>query len=116
MQPVSMIPAEPAVAPAITEAEPILPSAGRRRLRRILLRPGTLLALIGVLALLVLTFLGAYLAPYDPEAIDPINQFTPPTGSHFFGTDDLGKDVFSRVIAGTHYSLTAVLVVLASAL
>jgi peptide/nickel transport system permease protein len=116
MQPTSLIPTEPVDAAAVAEAEPLGPSVRRRRLRRILLRPSTLIALIGVLVLLVLTFLGSRLAPYDPEAIDPINQFTPPTGSHLFGTDDLGKDVFSRVIAGTHYSLTAVVVVLASAL
>jgi peptide/nickel transport system permease protein len=116
MQPVSMIPAGPAGAPVVAEADPVLPSAGRRRLRRILLRPGTLIALLGVLLLLVLSIFGSRITPYDPEAIDPINQFTPPTGSHLFGTDDLGKDVFSRVIAGTHYSLTAVIVVLAIAL
>jgi peptide/nickel transport system permease protein len=45
----------------------------------------------------------------------PIN-FSAPTWGHLFGTDDLGKDIFSRVIAGTHYSLTAVVVVLATAL
>ncbi|MGH2345022.1 MAG: ABC transporter permease, partial [Chloroflexota bacterium] len=116
MQPVSMIPTEPVGAPTVAEPDPLGPSARRRRLRRILLRPSTLIALIGVLVLLVLTFLGSRLTPYDPEAIDPINQFTPPTWSHLFGTDDLGKDVFSRVIAGTHYSLTAVVVVLAIAL
>ncbi len=116
MQPVSIIPTGPTDAPTMVEADPILPSAGRRRLRRILLRPSTLIALLGVLVLLVLSVAGSRLTPYDPEAIDPINQFMPPTGSHLFGTDDLGKDVFSRVIAGTHYSLTAVVVVLAIAL
>lgn len=85
-------------------------------MRRILFRPSTILALVGALGLLVLTFFGSLVAPYDPEGIDPVNQFSAPSGTHLFGTDDLGKDVFSRVIAGTHYSLTAVVVVLVSAL
>jgi peptide/nickel transport system permease protein len=116
MQPVSMSPAEPAVATPAVEAEPMLPAARRRRLLHIARRPSTIIALIGVLVLLVLAFFGSRLAPYDPEAIDPVNQFTAPTWGHLFGTDDLGKDIFSRVIAGTHYSLTAVAVVLTTAL
>ena len=72
--------------------------------------------MLGVAGLLVLTVAGSWIAPYDPEAISPADQFYAPSWQHLFGTDDLGKDVFSRVIAGTHYSLTAVAVVLSSAL
>ncbi len=108
--------AESSRSPSAAELEPILPSARWRRLRRIALRPATILAMIGVAILVVLTAFGSSLAPYDSEAINPVDQFYAPSWQHLFGTDDLGKDVFSRVIAGTHYSLTAVVVVLSVAL
>ena len=44
--------------------------------------------------------------PYDPTAVDPGNTLAGPSGSHFFGTDDLGRDVFSRVLAGATSVLT----------
>ncbi len=105
-----LLPAVPA------ELDPMLPSARWRQLRRIARRPATIFATLGVAGLLVLTAFGSWIAPYDPEAINPVDQFYAPSWKHLFGTDDLGKDVFSRVIAGTHYSLTAVAVVLISAL
>jgi peptide/nickel transport system permease protein len=94
----------------------VLPSARRRRILHILRRPSSIIALLGVLCIAVLSLAGRTLAPYDPDAIDPVNQFSSPSWQHLFGTDDLGKDVFSRVIAGTHYSITGVLVVLSIAL
>lgn len=98
------------------DAVSVLPSARRRRILHILRHPSSIIALLGVLAIAVLSVAGGTLAPYDPDAIDPINQFASPSWQHLFGTDDLGKDVFSRVIAGTHYSITGVLVVLSIAL
>ena len=44
--------------------------------------------------------LGPWLVPHDPYASDPLNSLTPPDGTHWFGTDQLGRDVFSRVIVG----------------
>ena len=99
-----------------SDPEPQFRSARRNRLLRVARRPATILALLGVAGLLVLAFFGTQIAPYDPEGINPIDQFYGPSWQHFFGTDDLGKDVFSRVIAGTHYSMMAVVVVLTCAL
>ena len=93
-----------------------LPSLRARRLLLIARRPSSILALMGLLLILVLALGGSRLTPYGPDAIDPVNQFLAPSSSHLFGTDELGKDVFSRVIAGTHYSVIAVLVVLSLAL
>lgn len=94
----------------------LLPSARRRRVLHILRRPSSIIALVGALCIAVLSVAGGMLAPYSPDAIDPVNQYLAPTWQHLFGTDDLGKDIFSRVIAGTHYSITSVLVVLSIAL
>ena len=116
MQPDVNNPSEPSTATALLEVEPILPSARRRRWLRIARRPTTVIAALGLLLLLLLAVIGRRVTPYDPETIDPVNQFTAPSGQHLFGTDELGKDVFSRVIVGTQHSLTAVVVVLFSAL
>jgi peptide/nickel transport system permease protein len=43
---------------------------------------------------------GRMLAPFDPYATDILNTLTPPSAAHWFGTDQLGRDVFSRVIVG----------------
>ncbi len=50
--------------------------------------------------------LGPSLVPYDPYADDLLNSLLPPSSEHWFGTDQLGRDVFSRVIAGARDILT----------
>ncbi|MGN6314926.1 ABC transporter permease [Trinickia sp.] len=49
---------------------------------------------------------GPLLTPYDPYASDPLNSLIPPERAHWFGTDQLGRDVFSRVIVGARDILT----------
>ena len=49
---------------------------------------------------------GPSLIPYDPYADDMLNSLAPPTAEHWFGTDQLGRDIFSRVIAGARDILT----------
>jgi peptide/nickel transport system permease protein len=46
------------------------------------------------------------IVPHDPNAQDLLSTLQRPTGSHLFGTDDLGRDVFSRVLAGSRSVLT----------
>lgn len=46
------------------------------------------------------------IAPHDPYAVDSINTLKGPSPDHWFGTDDLGRDVFSRVLAGATSVLT----------
>jgi peptide/nickel transport system permease protein len=43
---------------------------------------------------------GRIFAPFDPYATDILNTLTPPSTAHWFGTDQLGRDVFSRIIVG----------------
>ncbi len=67
------------------------------------------LATLGIILLFVL-YLAALLAPYlathDFAAVDPTNRFQPPNADHFFGTDRLGRDVFSRILWGSRVSLS----------
>ncbi len=58
-----------------------------------------------VLGLFIIALLAPYISPYDPGAIDVSQILMPPTSAHIFGTDELGRDVLSRVIWGSRISL-----------
>ncbi|MCE4026755.1 MULTISPECIES: ABC transporter permease [unclassified Microbacterium] len=65
--------------------------------------------------LLVLSLVGPLLAPKDPYAIKPTDALLPPGPGHWLGTDDTGRDILSRVLAGAPMTLlAAVFVVLAA--
>jgi len=59
-----------------------------------------------VLILVVLAVLAPWLSPYAYEKIDIINAFAKPSFAHPFGTDDLGRDILSRMMYGGRYSLS----------
>ena len=70
------------------------------------------------LALLIggITLAGLFYLPYDYNAMDSGNRFSPPGAGHLMGTDNFGRDVFSRIMAGAKYTLlTALATVAASA-
>jgi peptide/nickel transport system permease protein len=69
-----------------------------------------------VLGLIVLSFFGEQLAPYDPLAIDFRAKLNPPGLAHLMGTDEMGRDVLSRIMTGTRYSTETVLVIMSSCL
>ena len=78
----------------------------RDRLRQIF-RSGTFLAgLVIVLFWVFCAIFGTAIVPYDPYADDLLNALLPPSQEHWFGTDQLGRDVFSRVIVGARDILT----------
>ncbi|MEN6447379.1 MAG: ABC transporter permease [Syntrophaceae bacterium] len=58
-----------------------------------------------VLAFFALSILTPAIAPYDPSAIDVDNILAPPSYAHIFGTDELGRDVFTRMLYGAGISL-----------
>jgi peptide/nickel transport system permease protein len=57
-----------------------------------------------VLLLAILAMLGPWIAPYDPTAFAVRLRFSPPVAAHPFGTDEFGRDVFSRVLVGARFS------------
>src|SRR5580692_2234719 len=70
-------------------------------------------ALLGVV--LLMAVLGEAIAPYDPLATAPLDALQPPSAAHWFGTDSLGRDVFSRTLAAARIDLAvASIAVLAS--
>ena len=67
-------------------------------------------AIVGgsLLAVIVLACIAApLLAKYGPNVIDPSNAFQPPSSAHWFGTDELGRDLFSRMLYGGRVTLGA---------
>ena len=56
----------------------------------------------GLLVIILFTAIfGPYIVPYDPLASDTASALKPPSAAHWFGTDQLGRDIFSRVIVAT---------------
>jgi peptide/nickel transport system permease protein len=85
-----------------SEIAAALPLAGRRRFKwNSSLVLGGAIILIMVLAA---TF-APYITPYDPIRLDIRSRFQPPSATHWFGTDQYGRDVFTRVLYGARYDL-----------
>ncbi len=68
---------------------------------------------VGLMVVLVLMGLLAPLSRHDPAEINPLVRLLPPSGVHWFGTDHLGRDVFTRTLYGARVSLTVGLTVAA---
>lgn len=81
-------------------------AAVRTRPRLRLLRRSRLLSagLVICLPLVLVAVLAPLIAPYDPLAVQARQRFLPPGTSHLMGTDDLGRDILSRVVFGAHIS------------
>lgn len=107
--------AEPTVAGAPHAAEVDTGSVSRgRRLLRLLRRPGIAFGVAVVLFWLVVLVTVHWWAPYDPFESTG-KRLSPPSGDHWFGTDALGRDVFTRVMYGSRQSLPISVAVIASA-
>lgn len=80
----------------------------KKKTRRLVRR--YMLALIGAficIVFLVLGVLAPVIAPYTPFEQDLSQRFNPPSAAHLFGTDNFGRDIFSRVLYGARISLPA---------
>ena len=69
--------------------------------------PLTATGTIVVLLFVVVAVLAPLIAPYDTLPLDPNNRMRPPSLEHWFGTDNNGRDVFSRCLYGTQISMRA---------
>jgi peptide/nickel transport system permease protein len=69
-------------------------------LRRLLRRRGALIPIVVLLVIIVSAAFAPLIAPYNPKAIDAGNQFAGLSTEHWLGTDELGRDLFSRILFG----------------
>lgn len=67
-------------------------------------------SLIYLLFLVVLAIAAPYIVPFDPEAQDLSKVMLAPNGTHWFGTDELGRDVFTRLLLGAQAAIQAGLI------
>ncbi len=77
-------------------------SAGWKQFRR------SRFALPGLVVFLAIALAGIFaplIAPYSPEATDLANVMSPPSARHWFGTDELGRDLYTRILYGARISL-----------
>jgi peptide/nickel transport system permease protein len=85
--------AEPGRAEAVAKAP-----AAAGTIRRLTRSRKGMLGLSFLVLLLAVAVLGPYVAPYDPNEPHVADQFAPPSAKYWFGTDELGRDIFSRML------------------
>jgi peptide/nickel transport system permease protein len=78
--------------------------AGRRAVRN----PAMMFGLAMLVLMVLLAATAPWIAPYDPNAQDITQRLRPPSAAHWLGTDQLGRDLLSRVIHGTRPTLLIV--------
>jgi peptide/nickel transport system permease protein len=96
--------ADLAISSASRDARP----AGRTHpLRRLVARPAAAAGLVVIVVFVAMAALAPFIAPYDPIATNFAAVRKAPSAAHWFGTDEIGRDVLSRVIFGARASLAA---------
>jgi peptide/nickel transport system permease protein len=80
-------------------------SRGRLILRRFLRRKSGVIALFVLVAIFALAFIGPYLTHWKYDDFDQSNILAGPSGDHFFGVDEVGRDVYARTLRGLQKSL-----------
>lgn len=73
--------------------------------RMLLENPAALISLVVVAITVMISLLAPALAPYDPTFVDPVVRLMEPSRERWFGTDEFGRDILSRVIYGARISL-----------
>jgi peptide/nickel transport system permease protein len=73
--------------------------------RLLLGNPVTTISAVVLVGIVVVALTARRIAPYGTNKIDVADALRPPTGAHWFGTDELGRDIFSRVLLAAHASL-----------
>ena len=84
-----------------------LDKRGRKQLAFAKANPGLLAGFLLLLPFLLFALLPGVFATHDPIKTSIRELYTPPNAEHFFGTDELGRDVYSRVVHGARISLAS---------
>ncbi|CDN57284.1 Inner membrane ABC transporter permease protein YddQ (plasmid) [Neorhizobium galegae bv. officinalis bv. officinalis str. HAMBI 1141] len=81
-------------------------------IKRLLRTPQGAIGMLLVLLVLVIVLFGPMLAPHDPETLAPLTRYKGPSAAYWLGTDQYGRDIFSRLLIGAR--ATVVMAVLAT--
>ncbi len=93
--------------PPLVEAAIEVESPGRRALRRLAQRKGAMVALGVIVVLALLAILAPYISPYDPARQSWSAVRKAPSMLNWFGTDEVGRDILTRILYGARASLSA---------
>lgn len=77
--------------------------------------PAAVVSAIVVLVIVIGAVFAPLLAPFDPSYVNPADRLSEPSATYWFGTDDLGRDIYSRVLYGARISLLVGIVVMVAA-
>lgn len=97
--------------PATEPNNPVTPKAPKQTrlwvesISRILKSKTSLIGLLIIILLLVVAAIAPMIATHDPEIQQVLDRYQPPSSQHYLGTDELGRDIFSRIVYGTRISL-----------
>ncbi len=98
----------------LRDQTPFDPASGARLMARQFIRnPAASMSCVVLLAIILAAILAPWLAPYDPIRIQLSSKLMPPSSEFWLGTDQFGRDVFSRLMYGTRVSLSVGLLVVA---
>ncbi len=112
----------PAIEGTLLDDAPLQPLGLPQRLRRnvlvrhLILAPVHFFGVLIIALVVLLSFIGPAIAPHSPTIPDFTSMLVGPSANHFFGTDAIGYDIFSRILAGARLSLGTALAILAIAL
>ncbi|MET8047886.1 ABC transporter permease [Streptosporangium sp. NPDC005286] len=104
------LPPDPGSGPGpdpVSAPGPDRPRRGAGGARAVVRRPGLVLSVLFLALVLAWALVPGIFAPFDPLVGSPKDKLLPPNGTYWFGTDHLGRDLFSRVVHGSSLSLTA---------
>jgi len=84
---------------------------GWRIVAALMRNPLAVVGMMIILVLIVMAMFAPWLAPFSPVGQDLANRLMPPSAEHFMGTDELGRDIYSRVVYGARITLLIVTMV-----
>jgi peptide/nickel transport system permease protein len=90
---------------ALDQAPTVNLASRRRQIAQALRQPAIAVSAVVMVIFLLAALLAPLIAPYDPLAQSIQNGLQPPSAAHLFGTDKLGRDIFSRIVYGARISL-----------
>lgn len=85
-------------------------------LRRVLRTPAGAAGFVVVAVVVLAALFAPLVATHDPDALDVMNRFAPPSAAHWLGTDQVGRDLYSRLVYGSRVAMEVALAALAIAL